>query len=408
MIGQASHSHAARASVPRSSGANSAGTRTVCLPASAPTSPHGGSDRDSSGRQLFLEGIALGQLVELLLRNRLKVSAKYAIDLVRVANTSAWVSVLNAVESLLYDRAVAEAELADDPVFILGHWRSGTTYLHKLLSLDKRHTYPTLMQCSLPGCFLSYPRILRSYLAARIPERRPMDNVALGLEEPFEDEFALLKTTLMSPYLNLVFPRSSVDREAFCELDGMDRLETLRWKRALGRFVRKISYATGKRVILKSPTHTFRVRLLLEVFPNAKFVIIVRNPYTVFASTRRLWPRLLAQSTLQDEPLPDLDEMIFARYERAFEAVSRDMPLIPERNRCLVKYEDLVGNELDTVRGIYEHLGLGVFAEVSPALAAYLEQNKDYVRNTYELSRVEKSVIYRRWRAAFEAYGYEE
>jgi hypothetical protein len=161
-------------------------------------------------------------------------------------------------------------------------------------------------------------------------------------------------------------------------------------------------------VILKSPTHTFRVRLLLEVFPNAKFVIIVRNPYTVFASTRRLWPRLLAQSTLQDEPLPDLDEMIFARYERAFEAVSRDMPLIPERNRCLVKYEDLVGNELDTVRGIYEHLGLGVFAEVSPALAAYLEQNKDYVRNTYELSRVEKSVIYRRWRAAFEAYGYEE
>ena len=44
--------------------------------------------------------------------------------------------------------------------------------------------------------------------------------------------------------------------------------------------------------MLKSPTHTARVRTILEVFPDAKFIHIVRDPLVLFPSTVRLWKSL--------------------------------------------------------------------------------------------------------------------
>src|SRR5687768_18104609 len=52
-------------------------------------------------------------------------------------------------------------------------------------------------------------------------------------------------------------------------------------------------YTTLFRSILKSPPHTCRVPTLLRLFPDARFVHIVRDPYAVYPSTLHLW-RILA------------------------------------------------------------------------------------------------------------------
>ena len=59
--------------------------------------------------------------------------------------------------------------------------------------------------------------------------------------------------------------------------------EIARWQSALKWFVQKLAYSKGNRpLVLKSPAHTGRVRLLLEAFPEARFIHIHRNPYDVF------------------------------------------------------------------------------------------------------------------------------
>ena len=60
------------------------------------------------------------------------------------------------------------------------------------------------------------------------------------------------------------------------------------WRRTLYRFLQRITFRNPKRLVLKSPPHTCRIRLILEMFPDARFVHIHREPYVIYQSTRHL------------------------------------------------------------------------------------------------------------------------
>ncbi len=121
-------------------------------------------------------------------------------------------SALQTLERAVYGRRVARVVIAKPPVFILGHWRSGTTLLHNLLALDPQFVAPTHFQVSFPGHFLLTEEWLARLLKNAIPSRRPMDEMALAWNVPGEDEIALLLTTLASPYLRTRFPRETRHR----------------------------------------------------------------------------------------------------------------------------------------------------------------------------------------------------
>src|SRR4029078_2717757 len=94
------------------------------------------------------------------------------------------------------------------PLFVLGHWRSGTTHLHYLLALDDRFACPSLYQVFFPHTFLSTEGGGFSRLPGfLLPEHRAYDNVKQDLTVPCEDEFAMCVWGLMTPYLSGVFPR---------------------------------------------------------------------------------------------------------------------------------------------------------------------------------------------------------
>jgi hypothetical protein len=253
---------------------------------------------------------------------------------------------------------------------------------------------------------MTCPDMMRRLVENRVPERRPMDNIRLGADEPFEDEFALMKMTLMSPYLNVVFPRSRRNHERYCDVSALPPAEVGAWSGALRTFVRKLNLMTGKRIVLKSPTHSYRLRLVLRLFPQAKFIFMVRDPYTVFASTVKLWRKLCEQNDLQDGHIPELEELVYSRYMRMFRALERDLPLVPRDNLTHVRYEDLDARPVETVRKVYEDLQLADFDEFAPVFSAYLERNRGYKKNRYSFTEEQKAEILGRWRPAFEAYGY--
>jgi hypothetical protein len=90
-------------------------------------------------------------------------------------------------------------------IFIIGHWRTGTTLLHELLTLDEGFTAPSTIECFAPALCLALGWLLRR-LKFFLPANRPMDNMLLGWDQPQEDEFALMNLGLGSPYEAMIFP----------------------------------------------------------------------------------------------------------------------------------------------------------------------------------------------------------
>ena len=118
--------------------------------------------------------------------------------------------------------------------------------------------------------------------------------------------------------------------------------------------------------MLKSPPHTCRIRVLLEMFPKAKFVHIVRDPYVIFPSTVNLWKRLYRDEGLQVPTYEGLEEHVFTTFTRMYDAFDRDRDLIGPGQFCEVRYEELVADPMEQMRRVYEELELGDFESVRP------------------------------------------
>src|SRR5262249_51674170 len=214
------------------------------------------------------------------------------------------------------------------PLFIVGHWRTGTTLLHELLILDERHNSPNTFQCLAPNHFLLTEKVLTRLLFWLLPSRRPMDNMAAGWDKPQEDEFALCLLGAPSPYLSIAFPNHPPQDQEACDLERLPAREREAWKRTFVRFLRQLTYRDPRRLILKSPTHSFRIRTLLELFPDARFVHIVRDPYAVYPSTINLWKSLYITFGLQRPTFKGLDERVLKTFVRVYDKIEEGKGLI--------------------------------------------------------------------------------
>lgn len=294
------------------------------------------------------------------------------------------------------------------PIFILGHWRSGTTLLHELMVLDPRHTYPNSYECFEPNHFVISEGIAKRLLGFLIPSQRPMDNMEAGWDRPQEDEFALCNLGLPSPYLTMAFPNEPPQDEDYWSLENVPHEARERWKRVFMKFLLEITCRRPKRIVLKSPPHTGRVKILLEMFPNARFIHITRHPCAIFPSTVHLWKSLYAIESLQQPTHAGLEEYVFANLARMYESFEADRELIPPENFCELRYEDLVADTVGVIHEVYRKLDLGGFSDVRPALDAYVERNKGYETNKFkQLSQEVRLQIATRWRRYAERYGYQ-
>ncbi len=356
----------------------------------------------------FWHGMTFGGWMKLLADNRfqvhpLRVPMAALLCLITPFNT-----VMRWVQRMVYGRKVAETPIEQPPVFIIGHWRSGTTLLHELMVLDERFAYPTTYQCFAPHHFLLTEWFFAKYCGFLLPKQRPMDNMATGWYKPQEDEFALLTMGEATPYRRMAFPnRGPVDSEFLNMRDiAPDRLQ--RWRDALQWFVKLLTFKTGKRIVLKSPPHTGRIAELAELFPGAKFIHIAREPYTVYSSTKRLWPALDYVQGCQVPRNEYLDEYVLSCLEQMYDGFDAQKDSLADGQMAYVRYEELVADPMGEIQRLYEELDLGSFDNIREPLAEQVEQRANYRVNQHQLEDADRQRVRERWASYFEAFGYEE
>jgi hypothetical protein len=293
------------------------------------------------------------------------------------------------------------------PVFILGHWRNGTTHLHNLITQDRRFGYPNSYQVSFPHTFLSTEERETPIVSFFLPKRRPMDNVEMTIGAPQEDEFAVCASTFMSPCMAWVFPRQKEQFEKYLTFRDLDPKEVAQWRNAFETFLKKLQWHDNRPLVLKSPPHTARIRLLLEVFPNAKFIHIHRDPFTVFQSTRRTFQLMVTWHNLQRPEVSDLDDWLIRQYRVMYGAFFEDRPRIPAGNYCEVGFEQLERDPIGELRTIYKSLDLPDFSTFEPSLRKYVDSLSGYQKNTFrDLEPNLKTRLRREWNKCFDEWGY--
>jgi len=346
--------------------------------------------------------------LRLLARNHFAIGLSFIPIALLITMMSFFNSFLRIVQTVLYGRRVSRTVITEQPIFIIGHWRSGTTLLHELLCLDERHTYPTTYECFAPNHFLISEDFASRWLRFLLPSRRPMDNMAVAWGRPQEDEWALCMLGQPSSYLTIAFPNRAAQFLRYLDLDELSPESLRTWKESFLLFLKQITFNNPKRIILKSPPHTFRIKVLLELFPDARFVHIVRDPYTVFASTVHWVKSLSTVAALQRPTWNGLEDLVFEIFLKLHERLEETRGLIDPSRFHELRYEDLVRNPIEQMRVLYEKLDLGDFEKVLPGLEKYLEGVKEYQTNRYELSPELREEISRRWDPFIRKYGYPE
>jgi hypothetical protein len=353
------------------------------------------------------EGADFTAWLRLLATNRFAVGYPYWYIAGIVSGMTVGNMVLRWLQNGLYGNRIRATRLTAPPVFVLGHWRTGTTLLHEYLVLDPRHTSPTTLQCVAPGHFLLTEGLFKTYGNFLVPDRRPMDNMAVGWDKPQEDEFALCLLGQPSPYADLAFPNRPPTYPGSLDLSVLLPPQLVRWKRTLMSFLQLLTFRDPRRLVLKSPPHTARVRVLLEMFPDARFVHIVRDPYVVFPSTLNLWKSLSRKHGLQtprDEGR--IREKVFTEFRVIYDRLEEARPLIPAGHFHEVRYEELVKDPAGQMRKVYAGLGLDGYDGFRPRLDDYLQRNAGYETNKYEIGDADRAEVTARWGDVIERYGY--
>jgi omega-hydroxy-beta-dihydromenaquinone-9 sulfotransferase len=356
----------------------------------------------------YLSGITFDAWWRLLRENRFAVDAAYWHRAAFVTLVSLLNSYYRHEEERLYRDAIEGVEIARPPLFILGHWRSGTTLLHYLLAQDtNQFAFANTYQVVNPYTFLSTEEVNSRRFAGLVPKTRPMDAMRLGFDTPQEDEFAPLLMTLYSLYLGITFPRHEEQYGRYLTFEGVPQSEVKQWQEAFLWFSKKLTLKYGRRLLFKSPPHTARIRLLLEMFPEARFVHIHRDPYRVFQSQRHYFDTATWYTYLQRPNTEQIDDGILRRYTALYDAFFADKSLIPTGHFCEVRFEDLETDPVNQVAQIYSALCLPGFDACRPKLQSYLASLAGYRKNDYKpLDDIRRDRVACEWARSFDTWNY--
>lgn len=354
-------------------------------------------------------GYSLKILVNLCRENH--ISPKYYLRLLAiwVINLINWS--FRTYERWLINPRFKNKPLYNPPVFIIGHWRSGTTHLHNLMCQDKRMGFVTTYQSVFPDTLFNRAGrfLFKGFTRLLIPGTRKGDNVNLDTENPQEEEFALGDKTPVCFYYFWMFPkniRKYYDR--FIRFRGLSVEENDSWKQDYTLLIKKALRNTGRKQFLsKNPPNTARIKILLEMFPDAKFIHIHRNPVEVFLSTRHFYAKMLPHLQLQTIPQTEIDNHIFEVYKNLMHDFMDQKQLIPKGNFVEIAFADLEQEPMQNLRMIYEKLYLQGFQKALPHFLNYQQTMESYEKNKHSISRQLLEKIQQEWGFAMKAFNYD-
>ncbi len=359
----------------------------------------------------YLQCGNLRMILGMLWENRRRLSAKEAPKIAQVLFMSLVLSPVAFFENLFHARKIANTKIEKPPIFIVGHWRSGTTYLTSIMTQDDSKSYFKAEQTFSFPVFLTLGNALKTIYRKVLPKKRPMDNMKMGTDEPQEEAFALATMIEESIVHMMSFPSNARFYAKCAFYSELPERKRRKLRRNYLKIVKKLTYYTGgKQLILKSPENTARIDMLLELFPDAKFIHIYRNPYSVFPSTVGMFKKLFPIFSLEDitkHPDELVDNVILDIYEKLYTQYLRDKALIPEHNLIEIKYEDFVQDPMHYMKRVYEELDIEGYAEQKGNFEDYINAQSGYRTNNYKIDTINKKRLNKRLFFLFKKFGYK-
>ncbi len=311
-----------------------------------------------------------------------------------------------------YFRARGEtATLPHPPVFILGYYRSGTTHLQEVLLQDPRFGYMDFYQCFFPTAFTSteaWVKPVFEKIVRAVGMEHPAHGIPFSFALPGEDDVSMVASgSRMAANWAQVYPDAF--REIYTRtglMEGLTDAERARFGAELHDLLWRVSRSNGhRRLLLKSPPHTGRMGFLADLYPNAKFIFIRRNPYEVYKSNLKLWKSFEKTSLQTLTPAAVRDHILWS-HDRCHHAYERDKATLAPGRLVELTFEGFMADPEATMRRIYETLDLGDFATCGAPLVTYLDAHHAEERSPYsytddELDAIEASLGH--W---IDAWGY--
>jgi hypothetical protein len=282
-------------------------------------------------------------------------------------------------------------QAVDRPIFIVGNGRSGTTHMHRILSADgERFSFfktwelllPAVIEHRLVDALDAFDRrILGGWVRSRLRRqeddaleeiRKLHDWQSTGSEE---DDFVMFANWSS---VSLTFPFPYPD---LAYLFWTDREPEAKRRRILGFYrsmLQRLLYSRdGERIhCSKSPQFTLKMRGLLEQFPDARFIVMLRHPYETIPSLLDLmsqyWRAMGAPEPLVQGSAELLGEIQIAQYRHAIEVVDS----LPEAQSVVVEFRDLLADPKRVVERVYDRFGL----EISEDFDRFLDEEREAAR----------------------------
>lgn len=313
-------------------------------------------------------------------------------------------------EQLFINPRFKDKKLEYAPIFIIGHWRSGTTHLHNLLSQDKQMGFVTTYQSVFPDTlFNKLGRwLFRGFMTLLIPKKREGDNVVLDAKLPQEEEFTLGYRIPLSYYLFWFFPKKSAIFFKRClKQEEISKEHKQRWKKEYELLIQKaLKNTNGKVFLSKNPPNTARIELLLELFPNAKFIHIHRNPVDVYLSTKNFFNKMMPHLQLEDISKEEINSLVIDGYKRLMTDYLKNKSLIPKEQLYELSFSDLEKNPVDCVETIYNQLDINGYDLAKSNFESYMMEMGHYKKNVLTIRKTELDSVAAEWNFMLKEFGY--
>jgi len=355
----------------------------------------------------ILAGTNFGNIARLIGRNGIGWNPKYWLRALFLLQNGIWASILAKREKKQYGKQLETQPTPDNPIVIIGHWRTGSTFLHQLMSMDPNLVTPSVFQVTAPDSFLISRKFYQPVMSAMLGKQRPMDSVKIGFDEPQEDEYALIKLALDSPLEQLIFPKKNGYFLTNTTNFVPKKINLQKWKLALSGFCKKLILQSGKQVVLKNPFHSLRIKLLYLMFPNIRFVHIYRNPLNIIPSTMHMWDIVGRQNALKPAKFKPSVTETCQILDRFWTTIETDLKEIPPGQYAEIRFETLELDPLSTIKELYSHLSIEFSQEFETRIIQFLKEIKSYKKNTYQLSQDDTTLISKLLAPHIKRFGYD-
>jgi omega-hydroxy-beta-dihydromenaquinone-9 sulfotransferase len=354
-----------------------------------------------------LSGSSMINWIRLLKDNKFSIDLQFIPKAIYVTAMIAALSPFRMIEKRQFDNKIKNINHIK-PIFIIGHFRSGTTFLHYLLGQDPNIGFVSTFETMTPGLIINKEEFFRNLVKNHLPAKRPMDDLEMHANLPYEEEYAIANLSQYSFYHGWYFPRNWKQYfDKYVLFDNLSNSQIEAWKKTYDYFIKKIAYKNdGKFILLKSIVNTAKIKEILDLYPNARFIHIHRDPYKVYMSTWKLYQSILPLFSFQHITKETLDELILYCYHNLFKKYLKQKSMIPKNQLVEIGYDTFIRDPVATIEKTYNELNISHFSEAKKYFKTYAYQHRNYQASSYNINKQLKDKIYRNWKFMFDAYHY--